>query len=327
MRKWITLLMTFIVGATTTSYVSADAGRQVNFEVGYRHDDITWSHAFPDHNPLVSSKTKFKDLDIFQLGVNARGSIGYNLYLRAGAYWGWILDGEFERRVSTYAFNDSYYFDDSGVGLGFWDKRTSLIDDRYVYGINAAIGYPFYFCDCSVTLAPVIGYALDQQNIEVHSNDFDFNDAYGVLYGDSGECCHHTFTNRWYGPFVGVDFNYQPWGECWNFYGNLEYHWGYFKGKRDNGDGFDFGDHGHRKSRHATGWVFALGANYDLCDRWTVGLSVKFQDWRGNRHHNGWSDDYSGDYYVFGSGCCGDRARQHHKWNSYSVNLTFGHEF
>lgn len=322
MRKWITLLMTLLVGCT--SYANANTG-QVTFEAGYRRDNISWRHKFPSNDPLVSSGTRFKDLDIFQIGIQGRSTLGCNFYVRGNAYWGWILDGDFERNVSTY-FSPDYSFDNDNLKFGFTDDSKTVIDDKYVYGVSGAIGYPFYFCDCSVILAPVLGYAYDEQNIRIDDQGFNFGLSENFIFpldevGGRG-CCRQTFISRWYGPFVGLDFNYHPWNECWNVWADVEYHWGHFRGKRSNGDGFDFFDHHNRSSRHATGWLFYAGADYDLCNQWTVGLSVKFQDWNASRHSRN-NDSYS----EFEGSFDNDRQRTNHKWRSWAVNLTFGRDF
>lgn len=323
MRKWITLLMTCLV-AGSVSYANAGTG-QVDLEAGYRRDNISWKLRFPSNDPLVSSSHRFKDLDIFQIGINGRATLGCNFYARGNAYWGWILDGDYKRSVATY-FSDDYY---SGFNFGFSDHKRTVIDDKYVYGINAAIGYPFYFCDCTTIVAPVVGYAFDEQSIQFEQEGFNFNDSY---YGSgSDHCCRQTFNNRWYGPFVGIDFNYRPCNDCWNVYADIEYHWGSFRGRRSDGDGFDFFDRGNRTSHDATGWVFAAGAEYDMCNCWTLGFSVKFQDWSASRHHRICNDDYS-DNHFFGSNSgegsyCSERQRTNHKWHSYAINLTLGRDF
>lgn len=322
MRKWITLLMTCLV-AGSLSYANANVG-QVDFEAGYRRDNISWKLRVPSHDPKISTDSKFKDLDIFQIGLNGRTTLGCNFYLRANAYWGWILDGTFKNHVSTNA-SDEY---NSGLNHGFTDRARTTIDDQYVYGVGAAIGYPFYFCDCTTIIAPVIGYSFDQQNVRVENGSFSnnfagfgdscYNDYYGNNSSEDG-CCRQTFHSKWYGPFVGVDFNYRPYNQCWNFYADFEFHWGDFRGDRGGFDGIDV-DRSNRKSHNANGWVFAAGADYDLCECWTVGFSVKFQDWTASRHHR--------NSYYSSDDCCGSsRARESNKWNSYAINLTIGRDF
>lgn len=322
MRKWITLLMTLLVGCG--SYANANTG-QVIFEAGYRRDTIDWRHRFPSNDPFVTSNVKFQDIDIFQIGLHGRTSLGGNFYIRANAYWGWILDGDFKR--SFHAYPD--FFGDNNFVVGFGDERNSTIDDKYVFGIGAAAGYPFYFCDCTMVLAPVIGYAFDEQNIRVEDERFDFGFFDGSpFFGDisSHHCCRNTFISRWYGPFVGVDFDWHPWNSCFNIWAELEYHWGSFRGKRGHIDNFNFFEETHRRSRHATAWVFALGLDYDLSNCWTVGLSAKFQNWSANRHHRFCRDGFDGDY-IFDFDLCDHRSRTNHKWRSYAINLTLGREF
>ncbi len=328
MRKWITLLMTLLVGCG--SYANANMG-QVTFEAGYRRDNIDWKHRFPSEDPFVSSRQRFKDLDIFQIGVHGRSTLGNNFYVRGSAYWGWIIDGDFERSFNAYfSPYDSYEFNDN-FKFGFSDDRYSTVDDRYVFGIGAAIGYPFYFCDCTMVLAPVIGYAFDEQNVRVDDPGFNFGgdsycDDFGLLNNGNEHCCRQTFISRWYGPFVGVDFDWRPWNSCFNVWGELEYHWGCFRGKRSEFD-HNFCDDHNRSSHDATAWVFAAGFDYDLCNNWTIGLSVKFQDWSANRHHryrgNFGEDSYGDDFF----GSRDDRIRDNHKWRSYAINLTFGRDF
>jgi len=316
--------MTLLVGCG--SYANANMG-QVSFEAGYRRDTIDWKTRFPSDDPFLRSNTRFKDLDIFQIGVHGRSTLGRNFYVRGSAYWGWILDGDF-RRSTELDFSTSGLFSDVGdVEFGLSDRFRSTIDDQYVFGLGAAVGYPFYFCDCTLILAPVIGYSFDEQNVRVDDRIFDFGDFDSYGSGEH-ECCRHTFISRWYGPFVGVDFDWHPYNSCFNVWAELEYHWGSFRGKTNNlGDdesGFYGIDRRNRHSNDAQAWVFSAGLDYDLCNCWTIGLSVKFQDWSANRHHRFCLDsDFS---YDFGS-FCDHRYRDNNKWRSYAINLTFGRDF
>lgn len=316
MRKWITLLMTLLAGCGT--YANANTG-QVFFEAGYRRDTIDWRHRFPSDDPFVTSSLKFQDLDIFQIGVHGRTTLGCNFYARGSAYWGWILDGDFKRGFNTYMDPD-YGFDDN-FKFGFGDRNRSTIDDKYVFGVSGAIGYPFYFCDCSMVLAPVIGYGFDEQNIRVGDDEgFDFGSYFGS--GDRG-CCNHAFISRWYGPFVGLDFDWRPFNSCFDIWAELEWHWGSFRGKRSHFDDFNWFDKGNRSSHKATAWSFAAGFDYDLCNNWTVGLSVKSQNWAANRHHEFCDKNFDSSYFSF----CDHRVRTNHKWRSYAINLTIGRDF
>ncbi len=312
MQKWITFLMTFLVGSA--SYVNATSG---DFDVfaGYRHDTINTKSRTPSQNPILKESTKFKDIDIFQIGFNVKSTIGCNFYGRVEGTFGWVLDGEIERKVSLRQCNnfDGYYSSSYGDTFETINeiKHRNAIDDRYVYDLNVAIGYPFYFCDCSAVLAPVVGYAVNTQNLNTHDN---FNANFNDSYGDCGGCCKRVFNHRWYGPFVGVDFNYRPNHDCWNLYAAFEYHFGDLKVKRthyENDDG-RFSSH-----THMDGWVVDLGADYEVNEQWTAGLYLKFTDFRAHKHHHRY-DDYS---YDMG------RGKHHTNWHSYAINFELGRQF
>jgi opacity protein-like surface antigen len=325
MRKWITLLMTLLVGASV-SQANANTG-QVTLEAGYRHDNISWRSRFPSESPFLKTNTRFKDLDIFQIGIHGRTTLGCNFYARANAYWGWILEGDFEQNVDTY-FSPGYSDCSRDFEFGFNNHRNNVIDDKWVYGVGGAVGYPFYFCDCTLMIAPVIGYAIDEQNIEIDDEGFDIRNSGSLFFPVSGsQCCEHKWISRWFGPFFGFDFNYRPYCECWNIWAEVEYHWGTFQGKRHVNNEFSaFGfDHHKFHSREATGWVASAGADYDICNGWEIGLALKFQDWSASRHHD-WNDSFTVESYSH-SGSFSGRERQNFKWRSYEVKLALGKAF
>lgn len=317
--------MTLLVGSSV-SYINADSGK-VSFEAGYRRDNISWSQQTPACNPLFKTKTKFEDVDIFQIGLNARTMLGYNLYGRASAHWGWVLDGDFKQSISTFA-NSTIAVSDFSKKVELKAENRDVIDDKYVYDLNIAIGYPFFFCDCTMALAPVVGYSVNEQIFRLDQAGFGFETVSvgegqePQLYPITGSgCCAHKYNNRWYGPFVGLDFNYRPVGECWSLFAEVEYHWAQFKAKF-NGDfgGSDGYFNGrNQKSNHAHGWVIGVGADYDLSSDWTIGLSVKISDFSAHRHHRNSCNNgllsYNG------------KEKTSQKWNSSSFNLAFGKSF
>jgi Protochlamydia outer membrane protein len=327
MKKLITFLMTFLVGVTT--YANADMGN-VCFEAGYRHDNEDWKTDAGHSSSSLSRKTKFKDIDIFQIGVRADADIGYNLYLRGGAYWGWVLDGKFEEHANAY--DESGLACDSNVQNRFSIKthNNNIIDERHVYGADAAIGYPIYFCDCTMMAAPVVGYAYDHQNFWVEDEGLTLNNCGFPTVNTDGCCCKRKYHFSWYGPFVGADFRYRPYNECWNLYAGFEYHFATFHGKKHNFNDFDFNDSNHRRSHNAHGWVVNFGADYDFCETWTVGVNVKIRDFYARKHGHHSDESSSSDSANYGSsyGTSFDSSgRRKNEWDSYAVNLTFGRQF
>ena len=99
----------------------------------------TGKNVLPSHDPVVSSSHRFEDLDIFQIGIDARTTVGCNFYVRGNAYWGWILDGNYKNNLRT-NFDESY---NSGLRFGFEGNRHNVIDDKYVYGIGERLAIRF----------------------------------------------------------------------------------------------------------------------------------------------------------------------------------------
>lgn len=342
MRNWLTFFMTLMVGSSL-SYVEAFSNTQVNFEAGYRRDNIRWSTKVPGDDPRVETSTRFEDLDIFQIALNAKTTCGL-VYLRANADWGWIVNGDFRETnsvrqnvafatsSSTVATSSSFFGNSSeGVSIQQDAHTSNVIDEKFVVDFDVALGYPFYLCNCTLTLSPVVGYAFSEQNIQLEGSsaiDFTFNSA-ATDFSDmvvptfDDRCCNETFISRWYGPFVGVDFN---WVVCdnWDLYAMVEYHWAHFKGKRHARSGFDFFD-GSRRATNADGWRVKVGANYDFCNCWTFGFSASFIDLVASRHHHFNRDEIFDSSFFSSSG--DDRYESHNKWRSYSFNLTLGRAF
>jgi hypothetical protein len=312
MRKWMSFLVTFLVGAS--SYANANNGT-VAFEVGYRQDNVSLTKDF-DHDLKIHHH--FKDLDIFQIGVKAKGALGCNFYGRAEGSWGWVLDGEYEQRLSAHGRGSC------GGSFEFTDSIKNVVDDRYVFDANVAVGYPFYFCDCTLSLAPVVGYSFDEQNLRVDNCDGDdsYYDCGGFDLADG--CCKHKFINRWYGPFLGVDFEYRPYNECWNVFAELEFHWAHYKGRRQDGLGSDGFTTNH--SHHGHGYVFNVGAEYDFCNCWTTSLAVKFTDFHAHKNHH-CSNDSSSSSYDYSSFSFGESHGGKAKWRSVAVTLAVGYGF
>jgi hypothetical protein len=361
--------MTLLVGSSA-SYVSANDA-QVNFEFGYRRDDIRWKFKSSDLSPFRQRKVCFEDVDIFQIGINARTTVGCNFYLRGSADWGWILDGKFKEESELFTHitipDDNTRTVVTTVSLPGTETapliaqrraritreidNKNLLDGRYVFDFDLAIGYPFYFCDCTAYVAPVIGYAFNEQNLRIDSDHNRFFTRETTTGGGTGPvtiesaefCCDDKFVNRWFGPFLGLDFNYRPY-ECWGFYAQLEYHWARFKGRHcsEGGFGHDFGHEFEIRGKRGHGWLTKIGVDYDFqeCGCWTVGLNVTWRHFVAHRRcHDRCFDFSSTDSTTDGPASSSDyifstnehsprhRDRTHHHWHSFGLNVTVGHQF
>jgi len=305
--------MTLLVGLS--SYANATMG-DVNVFAGYRQDQVTFKNKVPSKRPTFKEKTEIKNVDIFQLGINARTTLGCNFYGRAEATWGWVINGEIERSASmrdVFSYNDSF---DRVCNR----KLRNTVDEKYVYDINAAIGYPFYFCDSTTVVAPVIGYAYDAQNF----NSFNNFNTHGLTdsCSSSEACCKKGFVQTWYGPFVGLDFNFRPYDSCYNLYASAEYHFGKSEIKKTVDTANNHNDRFCERF-DMDGYVINLGADYEVTEEWTMGLYFKYTDLCSSKHHS-WFDGSSSSSSSSASGTRGKRTQE---WTSYAINIELGRQF
>lgn len=326
MRKLTTFLMTLLAGFV--SYANADSsGTEITFEAGYRQDNLDFSIQVPSCDPLFKTTTRFKDVDIFQLGFRARTNLGCNFYVRGQFSLGWILDGKYNENSKV--FIDETFFGSVIDDVVIESGTCNTIDGRYTVDFLAAIGYPFYFCDCTMFLAPVVGYAFDEQNLKVDDNHrADLTEVDSIFIPTSGSinnATHSKFVSRWYGPFIGLDFSYRPCNECWGIWAELEYHYARFSAKKHELGGVDLFNCFDKTSRNGHGWVFAAGAEYAFCGCWTVGFDAKYQDFRSTKRHRLCSDDEFES--IFGSVSGDNHFRTHESWRSFAFSGTLGRSF
>lgn len=316
MQKWLTSLM-MVLSISIASFVNANG--QLVGEIGYRQDNIHYKRAF-NSSPFKLNR-KFKDLNIIQIGVKGDTTFCGNVYVRGSAHFGWIVDGNVKRNIEI-AGSNSATGPSTPVNISGRDKN--LIDGRFVFDIDAAIGYPFYLCDCTMTLTPVIGYSFDSQNLRLEDNALSLNGLPRPIEISDGCCCTSKFINRWYGPFIGIDLNYRPYEGCWQLFANLEYHIARATFRSHDVFSLDGKHDNHTRYKHAHGWKFDIGANYLLNACSFIGLTFNYLDFSASkhRHHDSFSNSDLSDI-ISSSG----RTKHHNDWRSYAISLAYGYQF
>jgi len=303
MRKWMTFLMALMVGAN--SY--ANAFGTIGVEAGYRQDTVSLKSGLTQN---VEVRHKFSDLDIFQVGVKGQGTFGSNFYARGEATWGWILDGKYVEKFSVVT-----------EGVGQITKFKDVADDRYVFGANVAIGYPFFFSDCTMSLAPTVGYAFDEQNLRLNRGNITFKPESNTPL-EGTQSYEQRFISRWFGPSLGVDFQYVPVNESWNVFAQFGYHWAQFK-TRTHTKFENIPDYLASHAKRGHGIVFNVGVQYDFCDCWTAGFAVKVSDFHAHKKHHVKKSDLA----VKDAAQEVSHGRDHFAWKSLAVNLLVGRAF
>lgn len=326
MRNWLTLLTTVFVGSTL-SLSAMDARSYLEFDAAYRHDDASWKFFAPSPDPLLEDKISFKDVNIFQIGVQGKTTFDC-IMIRALADYGWVLDGNADETLTAFASGvdeDDVMNGESSINV------DHILDGRYVADLSIAIGYPFYFCDCTASLSPVIGYSYATQSYKVDRNFRTFftppttpGNTPGISDEDEDGTDHYV--QSWYGPFIGLDFTYSA-DCCLSFYGQFEYHWAQFTGKRDSFIGIDPIDDYHHTTDKAHGAIVRLGINYLFCDCWYAGINATYQDWRAHKSSDLGNELAEDGFAAPVIGGRSDDMRCQAKVHSFSAGIAVGKTF
>jgi len=307
MRKFIFALMAAVLSCSSVSAFWQEAAESsLEFGVGYRRDNIEFKREFGGCDSSSSdcyssssyssndsgkskSKLKLKDLDIWLIEGRGKYVTCDNIYLRGSVDYGWITSGKikntFEFEGERESFNASFDSNGHHIKGNVWDGKIAL-------------GYQFKWCDEAMTLSPVIGYGWNGHEFrngnhdDYSSSSYDYSSCSSYLYSSdssnyysSGD--HHKITQRWVGPFIGIDLEYRVCCD-WNLFAGYEYHWADYHAKQKHADGFDFRGNTcddsdiHIHGSDAWGNVFNIGVKWDLCDCWTVGLRGEFQWWEAH---------------------------------------------
>lgn len=279
------LLRAFYALALTTTIAhvgNVEADTSVQFGIGYRSDDIHAKGAtgFED---LTFSKLNFRDLEIFTIQGKVKGVCGDCVYYRVDGQYGWVLDG-------TVRESDQFI-------VGFpSDTQTTVVQAvthndikrNYVADFNIGVGYPLENCWCPcLQFIPTIGFAYDTQRLRIKNHNtiadaLSSTDAGDIPLTPGGDS-HSKYRATWWGPYVGFDlaFCHQ---DCWNLYGEFEYHFGTRCRRERNSDiGFEFFD-SYERTKSAQGYSLKIGSTYAFCCNWYADANFTYKRFWGDNH-------------------------------------------
>lgn len=136
--------------------------QSIDVEVGWRRDQIDWKvNDLHSHyvKANVDDKIDFKDINSTTISANAKW-ISTDFYIRCSADYGWVDKG---RAHENFHISSPYLYDYSErVHTSNRIKRWSE-----VYDFDAAVGYPFSFCCCRLSIIPLIGFSYHRQHLRV----------------------------------------------------------------------------------------------------------------------------------------------------------------
>jgi hypothetical protein len=283
------LLSAFYALALTTTIAHAgnvDADTSAQFGIGYRSDDISWKVRTPDSvAPETYSHLNFRDLEIFSLQGKIKGVCGDCVYYRLDGQYGWVLDGSV-RESDQFSVGSPAPGETTIVNVAVHNDVKS----NYVADFNVGVGYPIQNCWCpDLQIVPVVGFAYDTQRLRAKNHNTVQSQltsaqiaaiplTTGLLASD-----HSRFRSTWWGPYIALDlaFCHQ---ECWNLYGEFEYHFGTRARRERNSDiGFSFFD-SYERTKRASGFSLKFGSTYAFHCNWFADAYITYKRFTGHDH-------------------------------------------
>ncbi len=304
MKNILGRLSTLLLTTTLAFVGEVKADTTVQFGIGYRSDDVDWKIDFPVNElPESQSKLWFKDIEIFTVQGRIKSSCDC-VYYRIDGEYGWVLDGDV-RESDFFSFPVSAVLTPSTLYTTVHPVTHNDIKGKYVADFSVAVGYPLQQCWCSnLQVVPTIGFSYDTQRLRADDHELISDDLtteeLNSLGFETGERGHSTYRSTWWGPFIGVDLAWSC--DCWNVYGEFEYHFARARRERNSRTGSHFLD-SYRRTRSAYGFNFKVGSIYHFNCNWFLDGHVSFKDFTSNRCHDGIS------------------------WRSFSIGLDLGYVF
>lgn len=283
----------------TTDWPSAF---EIDFGGGFRKDYLEWSIAGPDQDPNILSQLQWKDLRIAQLG----GTISYvscrNYAIRLEADYGRIYHGHVvDADYASDDKQDMFLLSDNKAGKG------------HVYDLSAAAGYRVTSTCARFVATPLIGYSQHAQYLHLYDGHqlFPFDIRFPGL--------NSTYSTRWYGPWIGIDFEARV-ERCAFLFGGFEWHMLAYRGHGRWNLREDLGPFYHKA--YGMGWVGTLGGKWEIWNNWSIGVVGSYRNFRTRHGHENvvFNDPEDGPVYV--------RTRFNQaKWRTYSVSAIIAWRF
>lgn len=164
------MFRTFITFATLvftilSSSVYADCCQSGEITFGWRRDNLNWKlrHLESSYVPArVKSRILFKDLETYTVNTKLKW-VDSEYYIRFSADYGLSDKGRAHEHFKIHSplLNHSI-----GVSTSDPIKRRSE-----VYDFNIAVGYPFTFCCCRLSVVPLVGFSFHRQHIRVKGSE------------------------------------------------------------------------------------------------------------------------------------------------------------
>lgn len=267
-------------------------------DTGYRWDNIYERVALfgPIIGERISSRAE-RGLESYQLGAKGYWNFFDALYLRGEGHYSWILSGSHDDGTFRGDVDGNSWDIKGGLGIGF------KLHPRWMF-------------------APVVGWSYDKFNLQANHLT-----ALNVGIGARVPVSNIDLNSRFHGPWVGLDFLFKP-ISCLDLSFGYELHRAWWREKRVilNGElgtafGTTTGFSNIRKHNDVWGHLFQFNALRTFLERWSIGLGLKYQFWKGQ--NTGSVENI----FIPLSPLFTNRLVNDLQWNSFSATLVVGVTF
>lgn len=267
---------------------------EVDFGGGFRKDKFEWNIAGPGRDPNVLSELQWKDLRIAQIGGMAKYVSCRNYAIRIDAAYGRIYHGR--------VVDADYAFD---YREGLFSLSDNKAGKGHVYDLSAAAGYRVTSTCGRFVGTPMIGYGQYSQYLHLYSG----HQVYPVNFRFDG--LNSRYTTKWYGPWLGMDFEVKV-ERCAFLFGGFKYHLLAYRGHGKWNMRDDLGTFHHKA--YGLGYLATLGGKWEIWNNWSIGIVGSYRNFRTRHGHEHVTvTDDEGIFFV--------RSRFNQaKWKSYSVS-------
>lgn len=257
----------------------------VDLSAGYRSDHLEWNIAGDSSglNPNVLSELTWEDVEIFQLQSRAWIKFEELPYFKRKSLFlthlsfGKIIDGNVK---------DSDYAADNRSDE--WSRSVNQSNQGFVVDISGAWGTIFEFERCKkLTVTPLIGYGFNMQALSMTDGEQTVSEPsmtpstldqplpLGTIPGlDS------TYTAYWYGPWLGLNIDYQI-NDKVSLSSGFEYHVAEYYAQADWNLRSQFAHPvSFEHEARGVGTVWKIKGLYTLDQQWSLLFDGIIQNWK-----------------------------------------------
>lgn len=201
------IAFTTLICAWGASSLFAECGQgtccqSADIEVGWRRDNLKWKthHLHSSHSfGHVNDRILFQDINSYTINGQVKW-VASEYYIRLSAEYGTTDKG---RAHEHFHIHSPYLYYPIGVETSDPIKRRSE-----VYDFDGAVGYPFTFFCCRLSVIPLIGFSFHRQHLRVKESEHSSsssssnlqNSSSSQFFLDHSSSSFHVSSSN---PFVG----------------------------------------------------------------------------------------------------------------------------